>query len=248
MANANRKLVKFLKQLFASAYDQAQDESERMLDRQEFYTFLEKERYRADRLASPFSLILLPPLRSEEEQIRCLKELDRIVKPQIRFIDEMGWFNDQQIAIYLFNTAQAGAHSFLKRLQASADCPSSLSDAEILVYPDTISEIRAPEQRHQDRHDLELSANLLLQGQNEQTTTRDISARGVFLLTNTPLTADSKVDLDITLPLEGVDGLDGQQLALRATGKVVRSESHGVAIEFQSAHEKESGKALESEA
>ena len=248
MATPNRKLVKFLKQLFASAYDQVQDEGGRMLERQDFYAFLEKERYRADRLNSPFSLIVLPAIAGSEQKTRYLKDLDRIVKPQIRFIDEMGWFNDEQIAIYLFNTGEEGARSFLQRLHQRSDCPSSLKQAEILVYPDTISEIQSPEQRGQDRQDLELSANLLLQGSSEHATTRDISARGVFLLTNTPLAAESKVSLDITLPVEGIDGLAGQQLALHATGKVVRSESNGVAIEFQSASNNIVEKELESEA
>ncbi|WP_027856685.1 PilZ domain-containing protein [Marinobacterium jannaschii] len=247
MAKANRKVVKYLKQLFASV-EQATHETPWMLDRQDFYVFLEKERYRADRLNSPFSLILLPAISDSQDRSRCLQQLDQSIKPQVRLVDEMGWFNDNQVAIYLFNTGKSGAHSFLQRLQALKDSPASLNNAEILVYPDTLSDISAPDQRDQDRHDLELSANLLLQqGRSEQATTRDISARGVFLLTNSPLAEESKVRLDITLPIGDIDGLAGEKLALHATGKVVRSEANGVAIEFQSENEALAQKELETE-
>jgi len=54
--------------------------------------------------------------------------------------------------------------------------------------------------------------------------TRDISSKGAFIQTSSPLTIGVKVDLVVTLP-------SGKSF-LNAAGKVVRVEQEGMAIQF----------------
>ncbi len=56
------------------------------------------------------------------------------------------------------------------------------------------------------------------------TFTRDISSRGAFVLTANPLSLGEKVELVVTLP-------SGKNF-LNTTGKVVRVEQDGIAIQF----------------
>ncbi len=233
MTGSNKKLLRFMKQLFVEATDDKDTAVSRIMQKKDFYVLLEKERFRADRLGSPFSLITLPLTRQEREA-KTVKKLLCFFEHRIRIIDELGWFTNDTLGIFLFNTSRQGAAAFLERLQTEPDHPACIDRAEILIYPDTLRELKPDDGRNQERLDLDLTARLLLSGQERiEIQTRDISAHGAFLLTSTPLPQDTRVELEIMLPLAELGNFSGQDVALHAIGRVVRTEAQGVAVEFQ---------------
>ncbi len=79
-----------------------------------------------------------------------------------------------------------------------------------------------------ERFDLVLPACLKSAGAEKcDTFTRDISSQGAFVQTASPLSLGEKVELVVTLP-------SGNNY-LNATGKVIRVEQDGMAIQFNSA-------------
>jgi hypothetical protein len=59
--------------------------------------------------------------------------------------------------------------------------------------------------------------------------TRDISSDGAFLVTDSPLPLDSGVELTLFLPAGEV-----KKSKIRVDGRVVRAESEGIAVRFDS--------------
>ena len=80
-----------------------------------------------------------------------------------------------------------------------------------------------------ERFALVLPASLTSTGTEKRDTfTRDISSQGAFVQTANPLSLGEKVELVVTLP-------SGNNF-LNATGKVVRVEQDGMAIQFNRAN------------
>lgn len=66
--------------------------------------------------------------------------------------------------------------------------------------------------------------------------TRDISSAGAFIATNQPLTAGMHVRLEMLLSLDMLKRFvgEGGKAKVRVKGKVIRSDSNGMAILFDS--------------
>jgi len=55
---------------------------------------------------------------------------------------------------------------------------------------------------------------------------------GVFLITDRPLPVGSKVSVDMILTLGGTKKPDAQKAWIKASGKVLRTDSQGMAVRF----------------
>ena len=80
-----------------------------MYSRRQLEVVLHRERARADRNASEFSLILF---RARAEDRRLTLRLARLLNRRCRTIDELGWFDDACIATLLPYTGADGARAF----------------------------------------------------------------------------------------------------------------------------------------
>ena len=93
------------------------------------------------------------------------------------------------------------------------------------------------EKRKVERFDLQLEAFISRPGEVSQDdtgslVTRDISMNGVFLITDKPLPVGSKVSVDMILTLGGTKKQDSQKAWIKASGKVLRADSQGMAVCF----------------
>ena len=93
------------------------------------------------------------------------------------------------------------------------------------------------EKRKVERFDLELEAFVSLPGESDPTdkgnmVTRDVSMSGVYLVTDAPLPVGSKVNVDMILTLGGRKKHHAQQAWIKASGKVLRTDSQGMAVSF----------------
>ena len=93
-----------------------------------------------------------------------------------------------------------------------------------------------PEKRSVERFDLDLKAMVSVLDDTDESDslamqTRDISANGVFLLTDAPLPVGTRVKVDMVLSLDELKKLGGKAL-IKTSGKVLRRESGGMAVCF----------------
>ena len=94
------------------------------------------------------------------------------------------------------------------------------------------------EKRKVERFDLQLEAFISRPGEaasepeSEGLLTRDISMSGVFLITDRPLPVGSKISVDMILTLGGTKNPDSQKAWIKASGKVLRTDSQGMAVCF----------------
>ena len=95
------------------------------------------------------------------------------------------------------------------------------------------------ERRKLGRFRLEIPAKIEMIGSEWGKTRRDlrtsnISSGGAFFHTEQPLPEGTPVKLDLILPLEKLKRLknDDKQAYIKVTGKVLRSETKGMAISF----------------
>ena len=93
------------------------------------------------------------------------------------------------------------------------------------------------EKRKVERFDLQLEAFISRPGEVSQEdsgslVTRDISMNGVFLITDKPLPVGSNVSVDMILTLGGTKKQDSQKAWIKASGKVLRADSQGMAVCF----------------
>ncbi len=88
-----------------------------------------------------------------------------------------------------------------------------------------------------ERFDLQLEAFVSLPGsasqdESESLVTRDISMCGAFLKTDNPLPVGSKVCVDMILTLGGQEKQNAQKAWIKASGKVLRTDTEGMAVGF----------------
>jgi len=95
------------------------------------------------------------------------------------------------------------------------------------------------EKRRLERFDLKIPAKIQSATSDQEKRllsllTTNISSGGAFFHTTQPLCEGTQVKIDLVLPLERLKQLkdDCKQAYIRVTGRVVRSESEGMAILF----------------
>jgi c-di-GMP-binding flagellar brake protein YcgR len=93
------------------------------------------------------------------------------------------------------------------------------------------------ERRKYRRFDLNLESQVIYRDhygvqQQMQLSTRDISCKGVFLLTNKPLEPSTSLELQIILPIKSKEEQMSKTM-VHCEGKVVRThKSQGMAVHF----------------
>lgn len=60
----------------------------------------------------------------------------------------------------------------------------------------------------------------------------NISGRGVFCKTDQPFPLDTPVEINIVLPLDALDNMEGKRAEFRVPGRVLRVSDQGMAIGF----------------
>ena len=92
------------------------------------------------------------------------------------------------------------------------------------------------ERRRFERFHLTLPARMVtvLSGKKQvfEFETRDISASGAFIDTNSPFPENTRFKLDLTVPSERIKTLTGAMSLIECEGNVVRSTPKGIAICF----------------
>lgn len=93
------------------------------------------------------------------------------------------------------------------------------------------------ERRKLERFDLKVPANIEVVDQDqfvEKKTlfTQNLCAGGAFFLTAIPFIKGTQVKIDLTLDFKQLRNSEGRRPRVIVSGTVLRSESHGMAIEF----------------
>ncbi|MDH3956643.1 MAG: PilZ domain-containing protein [Desulfobacteraceae bacterium] len=74
--------------------------------------------------------------------------------------------------------------------------------------------------------------------------TRDLSVSGTFITTLTSFPEETRLTLDFTIPTDSIKKLKDVKSLMGYTGSMVRSTTHGIAIQFDRECQIESLKAL----
>ena len=91
-----------------------------------------------------------------------------------------------------------------------------------------------PEKRTIERFALKLPVSIKMEDTVvEDAWTKDISSHGVFVQTPNPLETGSQVDLAVQMPFK-IDKKECRHNIMKASGKVIRIETDGMAILFDS--------------
>jgi lipopolysaccharide/colanic/teichoic acid biosynthesis glycosyltransferase/GGDEF domain-containing protein len=104
-----------------------------LLPREAFQSQLERERMRADRSDSVFSLMIISvrPGRRDE----AVERLAGILRGRIRKTDIAGWFDGRRIGVILPETGSAGAYKLASDLSAFYDDERSIPTFDIYTHP-----------------------------------------------------------------------------------------------------------------
>ena len=94
------------------------------------------------------------------------------------------------------------------------------------------------ENRRVERFDLDLEAFVYVSDDSDQPNSltmqsRDVSSDGVYLMTENPLPVGTKLKVDMILSLDEIKKIGGKAL-IKSSGEVLRTESGGMAICFDS--------------
>ena len=97
---------------------------------EEFHSILVREKARADRTGQGFSVISI--------EIFSLHDVTSFVKhlqQQIRASDDIGWFDDNKLGIFLFNTKALGASQFVDKCRENMGDSFSSFKCSVYSYP-----------------------------------------------------------------------------------------------------------------
>lgn len=112
---------------------------EHIYNQKTFHNAIQRERARSDRTGNGFSLVLF-----EVGQTRGIDSLAgnliEILVNRLRCTDELGWFDDQQIGVLLFDTAtEKGAQRFVSYIKEASNKAAhhhlNFPDYKVYVYP-----------------------------------------------------------------------------------------------------------------
>jgi hypothetical protein len=97
---------------------------------EEFHSMLVREKARADRNGHGFSLVAVD-VSSHEEVPGLTEEL----KQRIRTTDEIGWFDNNTLGVFLYNTSALGAWQFVNNSRQEKGDGFSISKCSVYSYP-----------------------------------------------------------------------------------------------------------------
>jgi len=101
---------------------------------EEFRSILERERARSDRSGQRFSVVAFEVGNPETNGV-CTERLAQVLSKRLRLTDAVGWFDQQHIGVFLYNTPSEGAWRFandIRQVVADAGPPF---ECTVYVYP-----------------------------------------------------------------------------------------------------------------
>jgi FlaA1/EpsC-like NDP-sugar epimerase len=106
--------------------------------KESFKKLLEKERIRADRYNSSYSLLLFS-IKTPKHDDSDISKLIELLSKRIRIIDEIGWYDAGQIGVLLPYTSNAGACKLSEQICSSMTEINCESLCTVFTYPMTKS-------------------------------------------------------------------------------------------------------------
>jgi hypothetical protein len=97
---------------------------------EEFHFILGREKARADRNGHGFSLVAI-----EVQSPADLPFLTEHLLKRIRTTDEIGWFADNTLGVFLYNTSALGAWQFVNNSSKNTGDDFSISECSVYSYP-----------------------------------------------------------------------------------------------------------------
>jgi len=118
-----------------------------LIGKEAFQKAIAKERYRSDRSNHKYSLLILSLAIKSDEDERIGRAIATI-RNRIRAIDEIGWYEENQLGIILPFTTMAGADRLAGEINDIITThlePSECLSCELFCYdPETIPESEMP--------------------------------------------------------------------------------------------------------
>jgi hypothetical protein len=118
-----------------------------LIGKEAFQQAIAKERFRSDRSNHKYSLLILSLAIESEEDERIGRAIDTI-RNRIRAIDEIGWYDENQLGIILPFTTMAGADQLAEEINAIITAhlePAECLSCELFCYdPETVPEKGLP--------------------------------------------------------------------------------------------------------
>ena len=97
---------------------------------EEFHSILVREKARADRNGHGFSLVAI-----EVSNLDNTPFLTKHFHQLIRTTDEIGWFDQNTLAVFLYNTSALGAWQFVNNSKKKTGDDFSISNCLVYSYP-----------------------------------------------------------------------------------------------------------------
>ncbi|MDJ0991824.1 MAG: hypothetical protein QNI85_17525 [Desulfobacterales bacterium] len=118
-----------------------------LIGKEAFQQAIAKERYRSDRSNHNYSLLILS-LAIESETDERIGQAIATIRQRIRAIDEIGWYEENQLGIILPFTSMAGADRLADEICGIITnhlAPAEYLSCELFSYdPDNIPEAEIP--------------------------------------------------------------------------------------------------------
>ena len=86
----------------------------------QFLHVVERERQRTHRSGNPFSLLIFEPINGSCK-LSAYEKLSKLLKKQLRSTDEIGWYNEKSLGVFLPDTNKAGATVLKQKLLPQID-------------------------------------------------------------------------------------------------------------------------------
>ena len=97
---------------------------------EEFHTILAREKARADRTGHGFSVVAI-----EVFSLHDITSFVKYLQQRIRASDDIGWFDDNKLGIFLFNTSALGASQFVNKCRENKGDDFSTFRSSVYSYP-----------------------------------------------------------------------------------------------------------------
>jgi len=112
----------------------------RLPSRGQFLRMLHRERARADRTGSQFSLLALgvdrgPPRERSWQSRATLRHLLRLLQRRLRLTDDVGWLDGRHLGVILPDTPAWGAWALVDDLYLALPTDIPLFECKVYVYP-----------------------------------------------------------------------------------------------------------------
>jgi hypothetical protein len=118
-----------------------------LVGKEAFQRAIEKERYRSDRSSQEYSLLILSLAIKSEDDERIVQAI-AMIRDRIRTIDEIGWYDENQLGILLPFTSMGGADRLADEIGGIITThlePDECLACELFSYdPETVPESEMP--------------------------------------------------------------------------------------------------------